>query len=235
MGGLLTPRRRYDAELLDSPSDDAELVLRTVCDIRRSNAVFRGARAAVAEIALHFPMLPAHATLLDVGTGFGDVPRSAARAASDRDIVLRTIGLDTEPVIARMAAQSVTHAVCGSGLALPFETGSVDIAMCSQTLHHFRGTDESALLREMNRVARVAVVVSDLRRSWIAASGFWFASFPLRFHRVTRHDGFLSVMRGYTKEELSSAIFAAVGVRPEVHQRLGFRITTSWIPTGSRT
>lgn len=231
MGELLTPQRRYDAELLDSRTDDDELVLRTVHDIRRSNTVFCGVRAAVAELALHFAQLPREATLLDVGTGLGDVPRAAIPAARRYDVVLRTIGVDTAPIIARAAAESVSYAVCANGLALPFRSASVDIVMCSQTLHHFRGADETALLRELNRVARVAVVVSDLRRSWIAAGGFWLASWPLCFHRVTRHDGVLSVLRGYTREELAAAVFAAVGVLPAVHQRLGFRMTTSWRPT----
>ena len=233
MAGLLIPRRRYGTELLDSRNDDEGLVLRTVADLRRSNVVFSGTRAAVSELALHFARLPATATLLDVGTGLGDVPRAAVGAARSRNIALTTMGLDAEPVIARSATSSVSYAICGSGLALPFRDSSVDIVMCSQTLHHFRGEDECALLREMNRVARVAVVVSDLRRSWIAAAGFWLASFPLRFHRVTRHDGVLSVMRGYTSDELSSAVFGAVGVRPSVRKRIGFRITTSWVPTGS--
>jgi hypothetical protein len=82
----------------------------------------------------------------------------------------------------------------------------------------------------MDRVARVAVVVSDLRRSWLAAAGFWLASFPLRFHRVTRHDGVLSVMRGYTRTELEDTVSKAVGVRPRVRERIGFRMTTSWTP-----
>jgi 2-polyprenyl-3-methyl-5-hydroxy-6-metoxy-1,4-benzoquinol methylase len=231
MAGLLTPHRRYDTELLDSHADDELLVLRTVEDITRANIVFRGARAAVTELSRHFAQLSSQATLLDVGTGLGDVPRAAVREAWEHNIELTAIGLDTVPVLTRHAATSVSHMVCGSGLCLPFRTASVDIVMCSQTLHHFRGDDEAHLLREMDRVARVAVVVSDLRRSWIAAGGFWVASFPLRFHRVTRHDGVLSVLRGYTPDELSNAIFNAVGVKPAVHARLGFRLTTSWTPT----
>lgn len=235
MGELLVPRRRYDEELLDAPSDDHGLVLRTMRDIRRSNVVFRGTSAAVAELALHFDDMPGEATLLDVGTGFGDVPKAAALAARNHGIALRTIGLDTSHIIARSAATCVSHAVCGSALSLPFATSSVDVAMCSQTLHHFRDAEAAALLRELNRVARIAVVVSDLRRSWIAGGGFWLASFPLGFHKVTRHDGFLSVMRGYTSRELSDLIEMAIGVTPAIQERLGFRITTSWIPTGSCT
>ena len=236
MAGFLTPPRRYDSELLDGPGENGALALDTLGDIRRSNILFQGTRAAVAEIALHFGELAGEATLLDIGTGSGDVPRAAAIAARKHDIHMTTFGLDSVPVLARHAAIAVSHAVCGSGLSLPFPDNSVDIAMCSQTLHHFRGRDETALLREMNRVARVAVVVSDLRRSWFAAAGFWLASFPLHFHRVTRHDGVLSVMRGYTPAELSSAVERAVGVHPRVRKRLGFRVTTSWTPQlGART
>jgi ubiquinone/menaquinone biosynthesis C-methylase UbiE len=235
MAGLLTPRRRYGSEFFDAPSDNQRLVLRTVADIKLSNAVFQGARAAVAEIATYFPRLAKGATLLDVGTGLGDVPRDAARAASQHGIALTTIGLDINIALARSAAALLSYTVCGSGTRLPFANASVDIVMCSQTLHHFRGAAETELLREMDRVARVAVVVSDLRRSWLAAAGFWLASFPLRFHRVTRHDGVLSVLRGYTRAELQETVFRAVGVRPVVRARIGFRMTTSWMPaSGNR-
>lgn len=226
----LTPPRRYGTELLDDPGVNEELVLRTVDDIATSNAVFQGARAAVAELARWFPRLPRAATLLDVGTGAGDVPMRAHRAAMRRGIALRTIGLDTELVLAQKANARVSHVLCGSGLALPLADRSVDIVMCSQTLHHFRDADARALLREMNRVSRVAVVVSDLRRSWLAVGGFWLSSFPLRFHPVTRHDGVLSVLRGFTREEMAHAVHDAVGVHPLVHRRLGFRLTTSWEP-----
>jgi 2-polyprenyl-3-methyl-5-hydroxy-6-metoxy-1,4-benzoquinol methylase len=230
MAGLLTPRRRYGSEFFDAPSDNQRLVLRTVADIKLSKVVFQGARAAVAEVATHFPQLATDATLLDVGTGLGDVPRDVARAARRHGIALTTIGLDINVALARSAGAVLSYTVCGSGTRLPFADASVDIVMCSQTLHHFRGAAETQLLREMDRVARVAVVVSDLRRSWLAAAGFWLASFPLRFHRVTRHDGVLSVMRGYTRAELEDTVSKAVGVRPRVRERIGFRMTTSWTP-----
>jgi hypothetical protein len=102
--------------------------------------------------------------------------------------------------------------------------------MCSQVLHHFAGEDALTLLREMNRVARMRVIVSDIRRSWIAAAGLWLASFPLRFHAVSRHDGVVSVMRGFTAGELRTTVTEAVGHEPVVRRRRGFRVTTSWTP-----
>jgi SAM-dependent methyltransferase len=120
--------------------------------------------------------------------------------------------------------------VCGDALQLPFADHSIDIVMCSQVLHHFEGADALELLREMNRVARIRVIVSDLRRSWIAAAGLWLASFPLRFHAISRHDGVVSVMRGFTPEELVDTVRDAVGRKTAVHRRRAFRVTTSWTP-----
>lgn len=228
---ILVPARRYGTELLDDPSVDPELVLRSVRDITRANRAFLGASAAVAEVARHFAALGRRATLLDVGTGLGDVPHAARRAAAARGIALETIGVDCGFALLARAREQLDEAVCASGVALPFGTGSVDIVLCSQTLHHFRDEHASALLRELDRVARVAVVVSDLRRSWIAAGGFWASSFALGFHPVTRHDGVVSVLRGFTEAELCETVRAATGIRPRVRRRLGFRVTTSWAPT----
>jgi hypothetical protein len=86
------------------------------------------------------------------------------------------------------------------------------------------------VLAELDRVARYHVIVSDLRRSRIAALGLWLASFALAFHPASRHDGVLSIMRGFNTRELGAFVETAVGRRPDIHHRLGYRITASWTP-----
>jgi len=170
----------------------------------------------------------ANATLLDVGTGLGDIPERVAQAAPRGAVV--TIGVDEAPSLLAAARARMTHGVCADALALPFRDHSIDVVMCSQVLHHFEMQDAERLVTELNRVARVAVVISDLRRSWIAALGFWIVSFPMRFHRVTRHDGFVSVLRGFTSAELRAIVRSATGVVPVVRHRLGWRLTARWSP-----
>jgi ubiquinone/menaquinone biosynthesis C-methylase UbiE len=174
--------------------------------------------------------VPRVATLLDVGTGLGDIPCRARKVARESGVDLTTIGLDSALELARASRPALGITVCADALRLPFADRSVDIVMCSQVLHHFAGTDALRLLREMNRVARVRVVVSDIRRSWLAAAGLWLVSFPLRFHAVSRHDGVVSVMRGFTAAELADTVHQAISRRPVVHRRRGFRVTTSWTP-----
>ena len=230
MPAILTPARRRGVEILDSPDVDPRVVRRSLADVARANALFGGLSSAIDELKDAIEDLPRCATLLDVGTGLGDIPCRARKLAQQHGIDMTTFGLDSVFELAQASRQSVSFTVCGSALNLPFADRSVDIVMCSQVLHHFAGADAATLLREMNRVARVRVVVSDLRRSWIAAAGLWLASFPLRFHAVSRHDGVVSVLRGFTAKELADTVNDAVARNPVVHRRRGFRITASWVP-----
>lgn len=230
MRSLLRPPRSDQSELLDAPDVDPEVVTRSLRDVACSNTLFGGRSAAIRELRDVLRELPHRASLLDVGTGLGDIPSRAREVADENGIDLHTFGLDNAEELARASRPAVDFAVCGDALHLPFANRSVDVVMCSQVLHHFSRPDAVALLREMDRVARVRVIVSDLRRSRIAAAGLWLASFPLRFHAVSRHDGVVSVMRGFTPDELLDTVREAVTRPAKVRQRRLFRVTASWAP-----
>jgi SAM-dependent methyltransferase len=230
MVASLTPSRRRGVEILDLPDIDPAVVTRSLGDVARANALFGGISSAMEELKGVLGDLPRCATLLDVGTGLGDIPCRARNLAAEKGIDLTTLGLDSAIELARASRHAVSLAVCADALRLPFADRSIDVVMCSQVLHHFVDADAVTLLREMDRVARVRVVVSDLRRSWIAAAGLWLVSFPLGFHAVSRHDGVVSVLRGFTREELSDTVKDAIAHKPVVHQRRGFRVTASWTP-----
>ena len=229
---MLTPARRRGSEILDDPTVDPVLRLRSMADVARSNRWLGGLRAATAELRDVLRELPAgsRVTLVDVGTGLADIPAEASRTARELGLDLTTIGVDGAVSVLGEARHCTSFVVCASAFALPFADASVDVVMCSQILHHFEAADAERLVREVNRVARRAVILSDLRRSWIAAGGFWLVSFPLRFHRITRHDGCVSVMRGFTPGELDRLVHRAVSASPTVTRRLGYRIAARWTP-----
>src|SRR5262245_14960046 len=222
---MLVPQRRRGREILDDPSFDAQTRVRSISDVSRSNVWFGGRRAAVRAVR-EAVGATSPVTVLDAGTGLADI----AEAIGTRISAVTTIGLDESVDLLSAARGRVHSAVCGSVRALPFRDASVDVVLCSQLLHHFADADIGDVIRELNRVARLRVVIADLRRSWVAAAGFWLASFPLGFHPVTRHDGVLSVFRGFTADELTRAVGAAVGVTPQVDRRAGFRLVASWSP-----
>ena len=227
------PSRRRGVEILDDPATDPALRERSIGDVTRSYTLLGGTRAVLAELARLLPSLGASATLLDVGTGLADIPRKARELARARGLALRTFGLDEAPSLSVATKSSLDGSVCGDARSLPLATGSVDVVTCSQLLHHFADDEIPAVLRELDRVARGWVVVSDLRRSWLAAWGFWLVSWPLGFHRVTRHDGVVSVVRGFTVDELARHVLAATGQRADVRRHLGYRLTATWRPRGA--
>ncbi|HUF25636.1 MAG TPA: methyltransferase domain-containing protein [Gemmatimonadaceae bacterium] len=230
MTRLLTPARRRGVEYLDDRNADAAILRRSLADVARSNALFGGTSAVIAELDETFRLLPARATLLDVGTGIADIPQRARERARAHGIRLETYGLDEAEPLAAASRARTTAAVRGDALALPFGDRSVDIVLCSQVLHHFPDEQAAAVVEELHRVARTRVIIADLRRSWMAIAGIWLASYPLRFHPVSRHDGVVSVFRGYTADELRELIQRVIGRVPRVRTRWAFRITASWCP-----
>lgn len=231
---LFIPARRRGVEMLDDPGADDALATRTLRDVALANRFFGGASAVLATLR---PVIRAakgsarRLTLLDVGTGLGDIPARAGRLARRHGVELTTVGLERTLAVAAAAAQRTDFVCVGDGRALPFADRSIDVVTCSQVLHHFADPEAASILREMDRVARQLVVVADLRRSWLAAAGIWLASFALGFHPVSRHDGVLSVLRGYRTPELARLVHAAVGATPVVRDHRGFRVIASWSPS----
>ena len=248
---MLTPTRRRGVEILDDPSQNPALAVRSLRDVALANRLFGGRRAILRELrglvkrALdqheasnratrkRTPTSDVTITLLDIGTGLGDIPLAAARETDQVGVRLLTIGLELSPAIAKAAESACSYVVVGDSLRLPFADDSVDIVTCSQVLHHFDGAAAERLLRECQRVARVGIVIGELQRSWLAVAGLWCASFLLGFHPVSRHDGIVSILRGFTSPELHRLVRRVTGARVRVHRHLGWRVTATWNPASA--
>lgn len=228
-----------DGELLDDPKADPQAVEAELRDIARLNTMFGGTRAVVKELRRFFGRREAGRekratwTLLDVGTGLGDIPRAAIKAARRSDIDLRIIGVE----INRAAAASAIRAdatgrilmVLADGSTLPFAPKSVDIVIASQVLHHLTRATAVQWIAQFAALARRGVVLADLRRSRLAMAALWVVSFPLGFGAVTRHDAVVSLRRGYTKGEMNGLLRAG-GAPPVARYRPLSRVVAAWEP-----
>ena len=221
-------------EALDRPGAPRAVVEATLRDIARVNA-WLGGRAAAAfglDALLDGPLPQRRLTLLDVGAGSGDIVHSLTRRAARRGVTLAPLVVERHPVAARLCHGAGLPAVVSDGAGLPFGDRSVDVVLVSQVLHHLSRDSAAALLRELNRVARLGVIVADLRRHLVAALGIWLASYPLWLHPVTRRDGVTSVRRGFTQAELRHVLRLA-GVPGVVHRRPGYRLVALWKVAGA--
>jgi len=224
-------------ELLDDPRSDPVLVGRELRDIARLNALFGGTRAVVRELRFFFERRRAMGnrkretwTLLDVGAGSGDIALAARAAARQLDIDLKAIGLELNPTAARIASAAGVPTIVADGSALPLGPRSVDVVVASQVLHHLPRPVAVRWIATLDRIARRAVVLADLRRSRVAMAGVWAASVGLAMSGVTRHDAVVSLKRGYTKTEFDEMLRQA-GVRTVARYRRGARIVAAWSPS----
>lgn len=219
------------AELLDDPGADPAIVADSLRNIARSNRWFGGAAAVRHGLARVLGQTPAGATLTlaDLGTGLGDLPRTAVRWAARRGVRLTIVGLELSRVAARLARAEGVPCVVGCAGAPPFADKSVDVVLVSQVLHHLADGSAVRLLRTCDRLARRAVVVSDLRRGALGPPLFWCGARALGFDPVTVSDGMTSLRRGYTPAGLR-ALLAAAGVRATVERRPGYRLVATWRP-----
>lgn len=143
---------------------------------------------------------PPQLTLLDVGAGSGDVSLTAARQ-------LRPSAQVTVTLMDRMPAhlpRNGTGTVAGNALSLPFLDRSFDLVTCSLLVHHLERDEIVKFVNEALRVARVAVLLNDLRREPLHLA-LMYAGYPL-FSRVTLHDGIASIRRAYTPQELTAIL-----------------------------
>jgi SAM-dependent methyltransferase len=168
------------------------------------------------------------ATVLDVGTGSGDFVRRLKRRRH-----VEVIASDVRPEVLEIAGRNLAGTsnvtiLRADARDIPLGDREVDVAHASLLIHHFDPDDAIAALREMRRVARLGVVVNDLRRGIVAFAVTAAAVLALSRGAYTRHDGVLSARRAYTVAELDTLAARAGLTRVFRTPRFWPRVTTAY-------
>ncbi|HYL79653.1 MAG TPA: methyltransferase domain-containing protein [Candidatus Acidoferrum sp.] len=224
-------------ELMDLPGTDPGEQARALRDLARFNRLFGGTRVILSHLASLLsppriaPTSPGGAPIriLDVATGYGDIPRAIAQWARQRGLPVEIEALDHQERIAELAARASAdlpeiHVHVGDALNLPYPDRSFDVALASQVLHHMEGEDQGRLLSELYRVARRAALVSDLLRGRWPFAVTWAGVHLFSRSRLIRHDGPLSIRRGFLAGELMTMAREAGWRRATVSRHIFFRL-----------
>jgi ubiquinone/menaquinone biosynthesis C-methylase UbiE len=220
-----------EAELMDLPDQDEVELAENLRDIRRVNRLLGG----TAIILRHLPCLiasipPTQAiSVLDLATGSGDIPLAISRWAKRHGTAMTIVASDlSEPILREARKQLANHPKITlaryDARAVPLPDKSVDIALCSLSLHHFRPDDAVHVLREMDRIARHGFILNDLRRGRIGYAAAWLAAHITTRNRLTRNDAPLSIRRAYTPDELADLLQRAGVAGARISTHLWFRM-----------
>lgn len=190
-------RRVVIPELLDTDSGSEDEIRASLADLRRINRWFGGistTRTLLRHVANRTGLR--RMSLLEVAAGSGDVPVSAANDLARHGICVDVTLLDRSPSHLNGYRRSLT----ADARALPFRDGAFDVVSCGLFVHHLEPAELKAFVQESLRVARVCLLINDLRRSPLHLA-FIYAGMPLFRSAITRHDAVASVKRAYTPED----------------------------------
>ena len=223
-------KRSYAKEMMDLPGQPRELLEEDLRNLRIINRLLGNYRNVVRGLnRLVGAQKIDRFSLLDVGTGSGDIPAAIARWARRNGVAVRISALEHEPVtVAQAALQtrdfSEVTVVRGDGMAPPFHAASFDFVLASQLLHHFSEEQIIRLLRIWSPLARRAIIVSDLVRHPLAYYGIRLLTKCFTRNAMTRSDAPLSVARAFTLAEWR-ALLREADVGPfQVFSAFPFRV-----------
>lgn len=228
---MFVPARRLDPEWMDRPDNSAAELAGALEDIRSVNRFLGGSKVLLDAIAPYLDAAPAggETTILDVGTGGGDLPLAMAAAARLKGRRVRIVGVDRDPVTVELARRGAAgcpevEIVQGDACALPYPDGSFDLVTASLFLHHFDHDEAARLISAFRRIARRAVFVNDLERHRVPWAFIALTARLTRRHPMFVHDAPLSVLRGFTEDELRRVARDAGAPRADVTRRWPFRL-----------
>tara|TARA_B110000467_G_C18195775_1_gene408831 strand:- start:25 stop:738 length:714 start_codon:yes stop_codon:yes gene_type:complete len=146
-------------------------------------------------------------TILDVGCGNGDMLRKLAKYGHKKNLIFQLIGIDANNFTINHAKQlsenySNISFFCHDIFEESFRELKYDIVLCTLTLHHFKENQIINLLNVFYTNSKIGIVINDLHRSAIAYRLFQVICFVFNLNKMSRDDGLISILRGFTKKEL---------------------------------
>ena len=198
-------RRNVIAELLDDDLGSPEEIAGSLSDLRHINEWFGGTRTTtnlLRTVAAEAGVK--ELSLLEIGSGAGDVPLSAKRSLSRHGITLDVTLLDRR--LTHLPANGA-DLVCGDALQLPFAASTFDVVSSKEAL----------------RVSRKAVLINDLIRSRLHLF-LVYLGIPLFRSRLTWHDAPASVRAAYSIPEMRSLLTDLPSRRLTISRHFLFRM-----------
>ena len=205
---MLTPKRIYEEEMLDAGEGTDKDVAHSLSDLRRINRLLGGRRVILRALSTCLDDVNLReVSLLDVGTGSADIPIAVAADCHRRglDSFIAAVDISERNLRvsrSRLDVSADINLVQADSLKLPFESRSFDFVTASLFLHHFRDEDVVRLLADFGRIARRAVIINDLVRNLVPYYFTRISGPIMAWSFLTRNDAPVSVLRGFTPDEM---------------------------------
>ncbi|KAF0257908.1 methyltransferase domain-containing protein [Clavibacter michiganensis subsp. michiganensis] len=219
----LSRRETGLTELMDDPDCDPVALDRTYARFGIVNRVVAGWRGVYRSRIRPLLSAERERTLLDIGSGGGDVPLALARWARRDGLRLRVTGIDPDPRAAAFAGArprdpDVAFLASSSG-DLVAAGRRFDLVTSNHVLHHLDDAAFDALLADSATLAPRAIH-GDIARGRLAYALYGPASRLVARGSFVHVDGLRSIRRSWTPVELALRVPAGWRVEGAVPFRV---------------
>ena len=222
--------RSKQIEIMDDLTLDGESMKQLMNDLRRVNKWLGGTHITIDGIAqlLDSQSKRETITILDVGCGDGEMLRECARYGIKEGLTFQLIGIDANENILNEAKerskdfQNISFKPMNIFSEELVEL-DIDIALCSLFLHQFSDTDIIEILNKLIVKSKFGVVVNDLHRSQLAFGLYKLFSNVFLKTPIARHDGLVSIARGFKRKELEQLIGSSTNDVATIKWKWAFR------------
>ena len=233
-------KRQFDPaepELMDRPQPVTEELVSDLRNLRQLNRYF-GSYALIEHFLRRWILPGTEMRVLDLATGSGDIPRLVVDYARKEGATVTVDAIDRQSStleIARSLSAGYPEISFVEGDVLSFGEGAspYDLVLCSLALHHFEESAAVQLLRRCRDLSSQFVLVSDLRRGFLASIGVYFLTALVFRESMTRNDARLSAERAFSFREFRSLAERA-GWKNFGHRRFRFARQVLWLEPPER-
>ncbi len=192
---------------MDTQTIAFDMLEKAYKDISTCNRLLGGESITIRAVQQLIQEVPQESyTIIDVGCGDGSMMRKLSLSLRARGVSHTIIGIDLKQDILDIAARKSKDfpelRFQKSDILKADSELSCDIIINTLTLHHFKEENLMLFLNTFVRLAEIGVVINDLQRSKLAYLLFRAFSFFLLKTDVAKHDGLVSITRGFRKKEL---------------------------------
>lgn len=227
-------KRSFDPaqpELMDRPQPVSAELERDLRNLRQLNRYF-GSYAVVLRFMRRWIKPGDRLRVVDLATGSGDIPRLIVDFARKIGAAVQIDALDqqasTLEVAKKLSADYPEISFLQANILEWQPPDRYDIVLNTLALHHFSEEDAVRLLCHCRELSRKYVLVSDLRRGWLASLGVYLLTALIFREPMTRYDGRLSAARSFSFRELAELARRA-GWKNFGHGKFHFARQAIWL------
>ena len=175
--------------------------------------------------------------IMDLGCGSGDWLLFIAKWARRKGYRLKLTGIDKSEHAIRFLNKKCKNHPEISGVVGDYrgilKSESADIYHSALFCHHLSNVELIELFNHIGCVAKEGFVVNDLQRTAIAYYAAKFSTNILRGSNLSKHDGPVSVLRGFKKREIAGLLQKAGITKYNIYYRRFFRFLVVGLPIGN--